>query len=98
LSRKIRRLSYPWSHLLSALLMLYIVGLAEDIVSSVLNPRGFVIPVGSLIAGLVVYMHPNFRRRRDQHPRCDTGDGTCLTMRLLAVGGEKIIRIKMPAQ
>jgi hypothetical protein len=96
LQRKKRRLSYPWGHLLSALLMLYIVGLTEDIVSSVFNSRGFIVPVRALVAGLVVYMNPDFWRRRDQHPRCDTGDRTCLAARLLAGGREKNTAVKMP--
>lgn len=67
--------------------MLHVIGLAEDVVSPVFDPRGLVVPVRALVTGLVIYMHPNFWRRRDQHPRRDTGDRTWrATSVLVAVG------------
>lgn len=67
--------------------MFCVVGLTEDIVSPVLNPRGLIVPVRALVAGLVVYMHPNFWRRRDQYSRRDTGDRTWRESGTLAVSG-----------
>lgn len=77
--------------------MLDIVGLAEDIVSSVLNPCGSIVPVRALVARLVVYMHPDLWRRRDQYPRRDTGDRTWLESRLSAAAMEMTSWYKMPS-
>lgn len=65
--------------------MFGVVSLAKDIVSPVLNARGLIVPVGALIARLVVDMHPNFWRRRDQHPRRDTSDGAWPRLSTLAM-------------
>lgn len=73
-----RQLSYPWSHLLPPLLVFRVIRLTEDIVPLVLDSCGVVVPIGALVAGLVVYVHPNFRTGRDQDLRRDTGDRTCL--------------------
>jgi hypothetical protein len=68
--------------------MFRVIGLAEDIVSPILNPRGSVVPVRALVIGLVIYMHPNFWRRRDQHPRRDTGDRTWRATSVLVTAGD----------
>lgn len=68
--------------------MFRVIGLAEDVVSPILNPRGSVVPVRALIIGLVIYMHPNFWRRRDQHPRRDTGDRTWRATSVLVNAGD----------
>ena len=57
--------------------MLRVVGLAKDIVAAVLDARGVVVPVGALVAGLVVDVHPDLGGRGDEHGRGDAGDGAC---------------------
>jgi hypothetical protein len=77
----------PRSHLLPPSLVFRVIRLTEDIVPPVLNSRGFVVPIGAFVARLIVYVHPNFGRGRDQHSRRDTCDRTWFESRLLAVGG-----------
>lgn len=60
------KVTYSRGHLLSSLVMLVIVGLAKDVVFSILDTTGIVIPVRPFVAGLVVDMHPDLRRRRDE--------------------------------
>lgn len=85
-TRREMRGSYhtPWSHLLPPFRMFRVISLTEDIVPPVLDSCGLVVPIGALVARLVVYVHPNFGRRCDQHLGCDTGDRTWLKSNMLA--------------
>ena len=65
--------------------MFRVIRLTEDIIPPVLDSCGFVVPIGAFVARLVVYVHPNFGRRRDQHLRRDTGDRTWLKSEMLAI-------------
>lgn len=82
--RDARQLSYPWSHLLPPFRMFRVISLTEDVVPPVLDSCGLVVPIGALVARLVVYVHPNLGRRCDQHLGCDTGDRTWLKSNMLA--------------
>lgn len=59
-------MTYPWSHLLPSRLMLLVVCLRKDIVPSILNTAGRIIPFGTLIAGLIIDMNPHIGIRSNQ--------------------------------
>lgn len=46
--------------------MLFVVCLRKDIVSSILNATGCIIPLGTLIAGLIIHMNPHIGIRSNQ--------------------------------
>ena len=71
--------------------MLRVIRLAEDIVFPVFNTRGIVVPIGALVARLVVDVHPNLRRRGDEHSRGDSGDWAWPDSEL-SVSGDTVAR------
>lgn len=71
--------------------MLRVIRLTEDIVFPVLNPRGIVVPIGALVARLVVDVYPNLWRRGDEHLRGDSGDWAWPDSGL-SVSGETVAR------
>ena len=85
MDRNKRQLSYTWSHLLPPLIMFGVICLTEDIVLPILDSCGVVVPIGALIARLVVYMHPNIGRGCDQHSRSNTGNWTYFESNTLAI-------------
>lgn len=76
-----RQVSYPWSHLLPPFLVFRVISLTEDVVLPILDSCGSGVPIGALVARLVVYVHPDFGRGRDQHSRRNTGDRTYIELR-----------------
>jgi hypothetical protein len=67
--------AYPWRDLFPPFIVEFGVGLAEDVVSLMLDANSPEVPLGALVARLVVDVHPDVSGGREERVRADAGNG-----------------------